>query len=80
MKNFLLDFGYTDESIEGIIDAMMNSLKRIFPIGMIIILRGQCTDSGDGGLKAALARDIFKRNLAHPHYLIMPCILHNLQT
>ena len=80
LKQFLLDVDCTDESTEDILDAMMYSLKRIFPPGTITILWGQFTDSGGGGTKSALARDIFESNLAHPLYLIGTCLLHTIQT
>ena len=38
LKQFLLDVDCTDESTEDILDAMMYSLKRIFPPGTITIL------------------------------------------
>ena len=65
----MLDVDCIDENTEEIMDAIIHSLKRTFLLGVEIILRGQCTDSGGGGTKTALARDVTRRNVAHVHYL-----------
>ena len=80
IKMFLLDVYCIDKNIEEIMDAIMHSLKRTFPPGVEIILCGQCTDSGGGGTKAELAWNITRREVAHVHYLVGTCTLHNLQT
>ena len=63
-----------------ILQMQINSLQRTFSPDVDIILRGQRTDSGGGGTKEALARDISSQNIAHAQYLIGTCSLHNLQT
>lgn len=69
-----------DEDTSEIMDAVYHSLKQIFPSDLELIIHGQCTDSGGGGTKVALAREVQSRNIVHTHYLISTCSLHNLQT
>ena len=78
IKKFLLDVDCIDESTEEIMDTIMYFLKRTFPPGVEIILRGQCTDSAGVGTKLVLARDVTRRNVAHVPYLLGTCTLHNL--
>ena len=80
VKKFLLDVDCTDENTKDITDAIVHALRRTFSSGTAIVIRGQCTDSGGGGTKAALARSLAARNLSHPNYLVGTCSLHNLQT
>lgn len=77
---FLIDVGCTDKDACEIMDAAHHSLKRIFPPGVELIIHGQCTDSGGGETKGAIARDVRSRNISHKHYLITTCSLHNLQS
>ena len=71
---------FTDEDTCEKMDAVHHSLKRIPPSDLELIIHGQYTDSGGGGTKAALAREMQSRNIAHVHYLISTYSLHNLQT
>lgn len=79
VKTFLLDVDCTDEKTDEIVEALTHSLDRMFPL-VALRLRGQCTDSGGGGTKYALSRQLSSRNMCHPHYLVATCSLHNLQT
>ena len=80
VKTFLLDIDCTDESTGEIVQALTHSLKRVFPTDIPIKLRGQCTDSGGGGTKDALKRELEKNELTAEDYLVTTCSLHNLQT
>ena len=79
VKIFLLDVDCTDEATKNIADALEHSMRRISPNCTISIL-GQCTDSGGGGTKFALARALTEKNMTSANYLVCTCSLHNLQT
>ena len=76
----MLDVDCTDEHTNNIDDALTHSLRRLLPENLKISIKGQCTDSGGGGTKFALARALEERNIAAEHYLVATCALHNLQT
>ena len=80
VKIFLLDVDCTDEHTNNIADALTHSLRRLLPAHPEICVKGQCTDSGGGGTKFALARALEERNIAAQNYLVTTCALHNLQT
>ena len=80
VKTLLLDVNCTDENTNEIADAIMHSLKKLFPDRTSVRLYGQCTDSGGGGTKYALSAAMKERNLVGDFYLISTCSLHNLQT
>ena len=80
VKIFLLDVDCTDEHTDDIADALTHSLQRLLPINLQIKIRGQCTDSGGGGTKFALAKALEQRDIVHETYLVSTCSLHNLQT
>ena len=79
VKIFLLDVDCTDETTDNIADAIEHSITRFLPERNMKIL-GQCTDSGGGGTKYALARALMEKNMASANYLVCTCSLHNLQT
>ena len=56
------------------------ALTRFFGEGNTITINGQCTDSGGGGTKFALAREIKAHDLNSDHYPVKTCILHNIST
>ena len=62
-----------------IADAIKHSMRRILP-DINIVIMGQCTDSGSGGTKFALAQALTEMNMASANYLVCTCSLHNLQT
>ena len=70
----------TDEHTDNIADALIHSLQRLLPEILQIKIRGQCTDSGGGGTKFALAIALEQRGIAHEFYLVATCSLHILQT
>ena len=57
VKTFMLDCDCVDESTSQISDGIYHSLKRFFD-NKLFLVRGQCTDSGGGGTKLALAREL----------------------
>ena len=54
-------------------------MQQVLP-GFDVKVSGQCTDSGGGGTKLALAWVLTIRNMVRVDYLICSCSLHNLQT
>ena len=60
--------------------SQVSDVQRISPPDVDIILQDQCTDSGGGGTKAVLARDITSRAITHAQYRIGTCSIHNIQT
>ena len=80
VRIFLTDVDCTDESTEQIVDGIAHSLKKYLPNVERIRLKGQCTDSGGGGVKNALQRELRLRDLIGGDYLLGTCTLHNLQT
>ena len=80
VKFFLLDIDCTDEHTNNIADALTHSLQRLLPDLNDISVRGQCTDSGGGGTKFALAKALEERHISAQYYLVTTCALHNLQT
>jgi len=55
-------------------------LQRLLPELLEICIKGQCTDSGGGGTKFALAKALDERHISAQNYLVTTCALHNLQT
>ena len=63
VKTFLIDCDCTDESTEDVAAALKHSLDRVFPDDVVVIVWGQCTDSGGGGTKYALKRALDLKGL-----------------
>ena len=81
VKTYLLDVDCSDENSEDVAIAIKHSLLRMFgTTGIVLVLFGQCTDSGGGGTGKSLFRELLKLGLTSPIYLMTSCALHNLQT
>ena len=78
VKTFLLDVCCIDENTDKIANAMAHSLKRIFPDNVQVKIYGQCTYSGGGGTKQALAEAMRKLNIDGSFYVITTYSLHNV--
>ena len=70
---------YTDEDIANISAAIVHLLSRLFG-DIPIILHGQCKYSGGGGKNHAFTRAMQAKGMTYVHYLVMICLLYNLQT
>ena len=80
VKYFLLDVDYTDDHTDSIADALTHSLQILLPEELHIFIRCQCTNSGGGGTKLALAKALQDRGISDRNYLISTCTIHNFQT
>ena len=68
----------TDEDMNNIADVLTHYLRRLLPENMEICVKDQCTDSGSGDTKFALANPLEERETATPYYLVITCTLHSL--
>ena len=64
-----MDCDCVEEDIKDIYKGIKHSLSRFFD-GLNITLKDQCTDSGGGGTKFALAREIASPNMNANNYLV----------
>ena len=76
---FMLDYNCVNENTKDIHTGIQHSLTRFFG-DVNITLNGQCTDSGGGGTKFDLAREIESMHMNYENYLVVTYTLHNLQT
>ena len=61
------------------VDGVIHSMKRLMG-DEVVLLSGQCTDIGGGGTLYALEKELNKRQMLVPNYLVASCSLHNIQT
>ena len=75
----MLDCDCVDKDTKDIFNDINHSLTQLFG-DINLMLNGQCTDSGGGRTKHALAQEIEAAGMKKEHYLLSTCTLHNLQT
>jgi hypothetical protein len=59
-------------------EAIQHSMKKVNN-ALTLLLKGQRTDSGGGGVLESLGNQLKKRDLCSPTYLVASCTLHDIQ-
>ena len=78
VDKFVLDIDVSDGSSSACADAIYHSLKKLKST-MAVLLRGQTTDSGGGGVLEDLAKELKLRGVCHQTYFVANCTLHAIQ-
>ena len=78
VQTFVLDIDVSDGSSSKCADAIAHSMKKVKAI-VEVLLRGQTTDSGGGGVLENLAVELQKRDLTDDFYYVANCTLHAIQ-
>ena len=79
VQTFVLDIDASEGTSEGCAEAIEHSIKKLNNTIDLLILTGQTTDSGGGGVLESLMEELKKRNLCTPTYLVASCTLHAIQ-
>jgi hypothetical protein len=79
VKTFVLDIDASEGTSEGCAEAIQHSMKKLNNTLALLILTGQTTDSGGGGVLESLMEELKKRDLCTPTYLVASCTLHAIQ-
>jgi hypothetical protein len=80
VQTFVLDVDASEGTSEGCAEAIEHSMKKLNHTAIaLLILTGQTTDSGGGGVSESLMSELNKRNLCTPTHLVASCTLHAIQ-
>jgi hypothetical protein len=80
VQTFVLDIDASEGTSEGCAEAIEHSMKKLNHAAIaLLILTGQTTDSGGGGVSESLMSELNKGNLCTPTYLVASCALHAIQ-
>jgi len=80
VTEFLLDVDSSGSTSEDAARAIAYAIRTKLSRIVNFKLKGGATDSGGGGTKASLVRELIKVSLATVHYRMNTCVTHNLQT
>jgi hypothetical protein len=79
VKTFVLDIDASEGTSEGCAEAIKHSMMKLNGT-IALLLKGQTTDSGGGGVLESLAEQLKKRDICTPTYLVASCITTNATT
>jgi hypothetical protein len=78
VQTFVLDVDASEGTSKGCAKAIEHSMKKLNHM-IALLLTGQTTDSGGGGVLESLMEELKQRNLCNPTYLAVSCALHAVQ-
>jgi hypothetical protein len=75
---YIFSIDASEGTSEGCAEAIKHSMKKLDDM-IALLLKGQTTDSGGGGVLESLGNKLQKRDLCKPTYLVASCTLHAIQ-